>query len=200
MKKSFFALSFLLSVIFPFQILLAGSGPLDTIRANVTRVLDVLRDPALKGGSGKEAKEKKLEAIADETFDYTTLSRLTLSRNWNKLSEGQRKEFVGLYRQILENTYMDKVLSYTDEKVSFDKETLLSESKAEVHTRIITKTNENVPIVYRMNLTGGTWKVYDVVVEGISLVSNYRAQFEEILSKNSPDGLLELMRKKVREG
>jgi phospholipid transport system substrate-binding protein len=94
---------------------------------------------------------------------------------------------------------MDKILSYTDEKVSFDKEITLSDTRAEVQTRIVTKTSD-VPIDYRVALTDGAWKVYDVVVEGISLVSNYRAQFEAILSKDSPDELLKLMRKKVGEG
>jgi phospholipid transport system substrate-binding protein len=186
-------------MLFPSLILLARGGPLETVQAKITRVLEVLRDPALKAESAKDIRKKKLQAIADETFDYPLLSRMTLSRNWRKLSEEQKKEFIRLYRQILENTYMDKILSYTDEKVSFDKEITLSDTRAEVQTRIVTKTSD-VPIDYRVALTDGAWKVYDVVVEGISLVSNYRAQFEAILSKDSPDELLKLMRKKVGEG
>jgi phospholipid transport system substrate-binding protein len=198
-KRIFFVSSLLLLTLFPSLILLARGGPLETVQAKITRVLEVLRDPALKAESAKDIRKKKLEAIADETFDYPLLSRMTLSRNWRKLSEEQKKEFIHLYRQILENTYMDKILSYTDEKVSFDKEIMLSDTRAEVQTRIVTKTGD-VPIGYRVALTDGAWKVYDVVVEGISLVSNYRAQFEAILSKDSPDELLKLMRKKVGEG
>jgi phospholipid transport system substrate-binding protein len=198
-KRIFFVSSLLLLMLFPSLILLARGGPLETVQAKITRVLEVLRDPALKAESAKDIRKKKLQAIADETFDYPLLSRMTLSRNWRKLSEEQKKEFIRLYRQILENTYMDKILSYTDEKVSFDKEITLSDTRAEVQTRIVTKTSD-VPIDYRVALTDGAWKVYDVVVEGISLVSNYRAQFEAILSKDSPDELLKLMRKKVGEG
>ncbi len=193
MKKRMFGLALVLL----FMCSAHAGAPLDTVKVNADRVLDVLRDPKLKPASAKEIKKKKLEAIYAEMFDEVELSRRTLARNWNRLNEAQRKEFVHLYHQVLEKAYADKILSYTDEKIVFDKEVILSANLAEVHTRIITSSKE-IPIVYRVILSGGTWKVYDVVVENVSLVQNYRTQFNEILAKNTPEKLLEILRKKVK--
>ena len=176
-----------------------GAGvPLDTVERHVNEVLKVLRDPALQGEANKEAKQEKIEAIADEMFDYVALSRLTLGRNWRKFNGDQKKEFVQLYRSILEKAYMDRILSYTDEKVTFDKETMLSEKKAEVQTHIVTKSTE-IPIFYRVYLKDGTWKVYDVIIEGISLIKNYRTQFRDILANNPPEEVLKILRKKTEQ-
>jgi phospholipid transport system substrate-binding protein len=170
--------------------------PLDTVQGHVNNVLDVLRDPALQGEANKEAKEKKIESIADQMFDYVVLSRLTLGRGWKEFNKEQQKEFVSLYRSILEKAYMDKILSYTDEKVLFDKEMMLSENKAEVQTKIITKSTE-IPINYRVYLKDGQWRVYDVIIEGISLIQNYRTQFREILANNPPEEVLKILREKI---
>jgi len=175
-----------------------AATPLATVEVNVNKVLDVLRNPALKPESAKEIKKEKLVAIYEQMFDEIELSKRTLARNWNTLDMAQRQEFVQLFRQVLEKAYIDKILSYTNEKVVFDKQTILSENQAEVQTRIITASKE-IPISYRVILKDGTWRVYDVVVEGVSLVQNYRSQFNEILAKNPPKELLEILRKKVKE-
>ena len=172
--------------------------PFDTVKGHVNEVLRVLRDPALQGEANKEAKQEKIEAIADEMFDYVALSRLTLGRNWRKFNGDQKKEFVQLYRSILEKAYLDRILAYTDEKVTFGKETMLSKKKAEVQTHIITKSVE-IPIYYRVYLKDGEWKVYDIIIEGISLVKNYRTQFREILANNPPEEVLEILRKKTKK-
>ena len=172
--------------------------PLDTVEKNVSSVLDILRDPALQGEANQDAKQKKIESIADQMFDYVALSRLTLGKSWNQFSREQQKEFVSLYRTILEKAYMDKILSYTDEKVIFDKELMLAENKAEVQTKIITKSAE-IPIFYRVYLKEGEWKVYDVIIEGISLIKNYRTQFREILANNPPEEVLKILREKTGE-
>lgn len=172
--------------------------PLDTVEKHVNSVLTILRDPTLQGEANKEAKQKKIESIADQMFDYVALSRLTLGRGWKQFSKEQQKEFVSLYRTILEKAYMDKILSYTDEKVTFDKELMLSDNKAEVQTKIITKSAE-IPIFYRVYLKDGGWRVYDVIIEGISLIKNYRTQFREILANNSPEEVLKILREKTSE-
>jgi phospholipid transport system substrate-binding protein len=188
------AMMILILLISPLQ---AKAGvPLDTVEGHVNSVLDVLRDPAMQGEANKEAKEKKIESIADQMFDYIALSRLTLGRSWREFNKEQQKEFVSLYRAILEKAYMDKILSYTDEKVLFDKEMMLSEKKAEVQTRIITKSAE-IPISYRVYLKDGQWRVYDVIIEGISLIKNYRTQFREILVNNPPEEVLKILREKT---
>jgi phospholipid transport system substrate-binding protein len=172
--------------------------PLDAVQANVNKVLDVLRDPKLKAASAKEIKKEKLRSIYERMFDEVELSRRTLARNWNKLNTDQRQEFVRLFHQVLEKAYIDKILAYTNEKIIFDKESILSGSQAEVQTRVVTSTKE-IPIVYRVIQKDGVWGVYDVVVENVSLVQNYRSQFNDILAKNTPEQLLEILRKKVKE-
>jgi phospholipid transport system substrate-binding protein len=174
-----------------------AEAPLDTIQSNVNKVLDVLRDPKLKGESAKAIKREKLEVIYEQMFDEVELSMRTLGGNWSKLNPAQQKEFIQLYRQVLEKAYIDKILSYSDEKIVFSKENMLSNNQAEVQTKVITSSKE-IPIFYRVILKGGTWKVYDVVVENVSLVQNYRSQFNSILAKNTPDQLLETLRTKVK--
>ena len=181
-----------------FSLLPAYAGaPLSTVQANVDKVLDVLRDPALKGDSAKVAKKDKLRSIYGSMFDEVELSKRTLARNWNKLNTAQRQEFVQLYQEVLEKAYVDKILSYTNEKITYEKEIKLTENQVEVQTHVITSSNK-IPIFYRVILSSGTWKVYDVIVENVSLVQNYRTQFNNILEKNTPEQLLEILRKKVK--
>ena len=195
MKRHFVWLSILM---FLLSTLPAYAGaPLDTVQTNVNKVLDVLRDPKLKGESAKGIKKEKLEAVYEQMFDEVELSMRTMGGNWTKLNPAQQKEFIQLYRQILEKAYIDKILSYTDEKIVFSKENMLSKNQAEVQTKVITSSKE-IPIFYRVILKDGTWKVYDVVIENVSLVQNYRSQFNSILAKNTPDQLLETLRKKVK--
>jgi phospholipid transport system substrate-binding protein len=170
--------------------------PLDTVKVNVHSVLDILRNPKLKTESAKEIKKEKLRVIYEDMFDEVEFSKRTLTRNWNKFNPAQRAEFIKLFEQILEKSYADKILDYTNEKVEFYKENMLSDTQAEVQTKIITSSKE-IPIFYRMILKDGKWKVYDVVVENVSLIQNYRTQFNDILTKNTPEQLLEILRKKV---
>ena len=196
MKRLLVGFILLVLLIIPLHV--RAGVPFDTVKGHVNEVLRVLRDPALQGEANEEAKQEQIEAIADEMFDYVALSRLTLSRNWKKFNSDQKKEFVQLYRSILEKAYMDRILSYTDEKVTFGKETMLSEKKAEVQTHIITKSVE-IPIFYRVYLKDGKWKVYDVIIEGISLVKNYRTQFRDILANKPPEEVLKILRKKTEK-
>ncbi len=173
-----------------------AGAPLETVKGNVNKVLDVLRDSSIKGGSGEKIRKDKIRLISDKMFDYTELSRRTLGLNWNKFNTEQQKEFIELYKSILEGAYIDRIMSYTDEKIIFNKEIPLSEKTVEVQTTILTK-KADIPIFYRVILKGGEWRVYDVIIEGVSLVSNYRSQFSQILANKSPEGLLDTLRKKT---
>ena len=195
MKRHFIGLSIL--IFFLSTLPVYAGAPLDTVQTNVNKVIEVLRDPKLKGESAKGIKKEKLEAIYEQMFDEVELSMRTLGGNWTKLNPAQQQEFIQLYRQVLEKAYLDKLLSYTDEKIVFSKENMLSNNQAEVQTKVITSSKE-IPIFYRVIQKDGTWKVYDVVVENVSLVQNYRSQFNSILAKNTPDQLLEILRKKVK--
>lgn len=194
MKKQFFGLILVLLLIVPFP---AYAGPpLDTVKGHINKVLDVLSDSSLKGQSGKSAKKAKIRSISEKMFDYNELSRRTLGQNWNKFNNEQQKEFTELYKSILEDAYADKLITYTNEKVLFNKENILSEKTCEIQTTIVTK-KADIPIYYRVIQKEGEWRVYDIVIEGVSLVNNYRTQFREILASKSPDGLLDILRKKV---
>ncbi len=185
-------------MIFLFSLPVYAGVPADTVQANVNKVLDVLRDQKLKPASAKAIKKEKLRLIYDRMFDDFEMSRRTLARNWNSMNAAQRQEFVQLFRQVLEKAYIDKILSYTKEKIVFDRESTLAENQVEVQTRVVTASKE-IPISYRMILKNGVWKVYDVVIENVSLILNYRTQFNEILAKNSPEQLLVTLRQKVKE-
>jgi phospholipid transport system substrate-binding protein len=167
---------------------------MQTVRAGVEEVLQVLRDPAFK--KNEKAARKKIRAISLEFFDYVEMSRRTLGLNWNKLNLEQRKEFVSLFTDLLEDTYVDRILAYSDEKVNFTRTIPLTGKTAEVRTHVVTRTGQ-VPINYRAVRQETGWRVYDVVIEGVSLVSNYRTQFREILAKDTPEGLLKTLRKRV---
>jgi len=196
MKRLFMNVIFLLLLLLPSSVF--AGVPLDTVQVNVNKVLEVLRDPALKPVSAKTVKKEKLRVIYERMFDEVELSRRALARHWNSLNAAQRQEFVHLFRQVLENAYIDKILSYTNEKIVFDRERMLSANQAEVTTRIVT-SSKTIPITYRVIQKGGIWKVYDVVVENVSLIQNYRTQFNEILNGQKPEQLLQTLRKKVKE-
>ena len=195
MKKQFAVLSVL--IIFVLSIPVYAGVPMTTVEATVNRVLDVLRDSKLKSPTAKEKKKEKLRIIYKDMFDEIEFSKRTLTRNWNKFNPAERVEFVKLFEQVLEKSYIDKILDYSNEKIDFYKESMLSENQAEIQTKIITSSKE-VPIFYRVILKNGKWKVYDVVVENVSLVQNYRTQFNDILVKNTPEQLLEILRNKVK--
>jgi len=174
-----------------------AATPLETVRADINKVLDVLRDQSLKGEAGKKTKKTKIRALANGMFDYGELSRRTLGLHWKKLDPAQQKEFIDLYASLLEETYANRILSYSNEKVMYGKERSLSEKTVEVQTTIVTTNQTDIPINYRVINKGGDWKVYDVVIEGVSLINNYRTQFNEILANKPPAALLDILRKKV---
>ena len=166
------------------------------MKANVNDVLSVLRDPKLQCESGVKMKEQKIGAAADKVFDFIELSKRTLGLNWNKFSPDQRKEFVELYKTILRDAWVDKITSFTNQRINFIKEVSLSETTIEVQSIIYYEGGET-PIYYRVMKKETDWKVYDVVIEGVSLINNYSTQFREILANNPPEKVIETLRKKV---
>jgi phospholipid transport system substrate-binding protein len=171
----------------------------ETVEVQVNKVLKALADPAFKDQK-RDAKIVKIRSIVNEIFDYTELSRRTLGREWTKFNAQQQNEFVKLFGDLLEKTYADKLLSYSNEKVVFDKESMLREDQAEVTSNILTADGKKIPLDYRMIRKEAGWRVYDVIIEGISLVKNYRDQFRDILAKDSPEEVLKMLRDKVVKG
>ena len=199
MKKTYIALGVILlaiSSMLPFEALAAGAK--DTVQGQIDKMLTTMKQPGFKDQS-RDAQIAEVRKIINEVFDYEELSRRTLGREWKKFSPEQQTEFIDLFSKILENVYADRILAYTHEKIEFGKETELKKGRVEVESYIITLDNKKVPIFYRMSNKSGQWRVYDVVIEGISMVKNYRGQFREILKTKKPEDLLQTLREKAKE-
>jgi len=194
MRRQFVGITLFLCLVFPVS---AHAGvPLETVKGYADKVLDVLRDPSLKAESARTLKKERIEAILEKIFDFTELSKRTLAQHWSKFDPGQQKEFVGLYKTLLMETYTNKIMTYTDQKIVFNSEVALTENTFEVRSTVL-KNAGDIPINYRVMQKDGSWMVYDVVIEGVSLINNYRSQFREILANKPPESLLETLRKKV---
>lgn len=171
-----------------------AGAPMDAVQTHVDKFLKVLQDPALK--DKEEEQKQKLWDIALDLFDFTALSMRSLGQAWRDMSNEQKKEFTDLFAQLLQRTYMARIREYNNEKVAYDDEIILGEDKAEVQTRIVTQSKE-IPIVYRLYKNNNEWRVYDVLIENVSMVKNYRTQFREYLSNKTMDDLLEHLREKT---
>jgi len=194
MKKHLVRMTLILCLIFPLS---AFAGvPLESVKDHLEKVRDILRDPSLMDESAKKAKKDRIRTIAEKMFDFTELSKRTLAQNWSKFSPEQQKEFVELYTSFLGDAYVNKIMAYGDEKIVFNKEVALTEKTVEVRSAVLRK-NGDVPLYYRVILKDGVWRVYDIIIEGVSLINNYRSQFREILADKPPESLLETLRKKV---
>jgi phospholipid transport system substrate-binding protein len=199
MSRKYIRLSVILLAIMlllPFEVL--ASGAKDTVEVQINKMLTRMKEPSFKQLT-RDAKIVEIQQIINEVFDFNELSRRTLGRDWKKFSPDQQKEFVSLFEQILQNVYADRILAYTQEKIEFGKETELKKGRVEVESYIITLDNKRIPIFYRMSNKSGQWRVYDVVIEGISMIKNYRGQFREILKTKKPEDLLKTMREKTKE-
>jgi phospholipid transport system substrate-binding protein len=169
---------------------------LAAVQTRVNEVLKVLRNPALQGPKGEAEKKAQITAEADKFFDFVELSRRTLGLEWNRFSMDQRKEFVSLFKTLLRDTYIDRITAYKNEKVDFVNAVPLGENAVEVRSEVVTQGGK-VPIYYRVRNEGGQWKAYDVVIEGVSLITNYRSQFRQILLNQPPQGLIDSLKNKA---
>ena len=175
-----------------------GATPGETVENGVNKVLQTLGDPTFKA----KPKDEQIAVIGkeiDHLFDFTELSRRTLGREWKKMSAEQQKEFVQLFKKLLQGVYADRLLAYSDQKVIFEKETMLKKGRAEVQSYILAADGKKIPLFYRLSNKSGSWKAYDIIIEGVSMVKNYRTQFRQILAKDSPDKLIDILREKVKE-
>jgi phospholipid transport system substrate-binding protein len=176
-----------------------AATPMETVKAGVDKVLATLTDPAFKA-KPKDQQVAQLTDSINTIFDFEELSKRTLGKEWKNMNDAQQTEFVQLFRELLQGVYADRLLAYSDQKIIFDKEDTLKKGTAEVQSYLQTSDGKKIPLFYRLTDKSGSWKVYDVIIEGVSMVKNYRTQFREILSKDSPDKLLEILRSKVGKG
>jgi phospholipid transport system substrate-binding protein len=173
------------------------TGPLERVRTSVSRVLAIVQAPhAVASGGGQRRTE--IRRIAQGLFDFNEMARLTLARHWKDRSVREQEEFVQLFTDLLERSYLTTIENYAGEKVAFLGETV-SGPYAQVRSRIITERRMEISIDYRLIESGARWAVYDVVLDGVSLVSNYRSQFNSIIRTSSFDELLAKLRSRQIE-
>ena len=172
---------------------LAASSPTDEVRTSVDAVLAILDNEQLN----YDDKRTQIRVIVKERFDFRAMSQRTLATNWKKTTDEEKDKFVELFSQLIENSYVGKIESYTNERVDYPGEKV-SGRKAVVETLIIT-SSADIPVDYRVYQKGQQWLVYDVIIEGVSLISNYRSSYQEIMKKEGFDGLLAKMRAKIDE-
>ena len=197
MNKKLFAVVMILAMVLLIPLFaLAEESPMATVETGVNKVLATLKDPGFKTKS-KDAQVADLTNVISTIFDFDELSKRTLGKGWKSMNDAQQKEFVDLFTQLLQGVYADRLLAYSDQKVIFDKENIIKKGQAEVQSYLQTADGKKIPLFYRLTDKNGSWKVYDVIIEGVSMVKNYRTQFREILSKDSPEKLLEILRSKV---
>jgi len=173
-------------------------APLRQIKETVDKILDVLSNPQYAPADQTEAKKKLIFSLVDDRFDFQEMSQRTLASNWRTINADERETFVNLFSKLLENTYIKKIEQYSDEKVLFGAQEIRGD-RAVVESSVIRKDIET-PIVYRLKLeNGGKWMVYDVVIEGVSLVANYRSQFSGVIEREKFSGLTARLEKKIAE-
>jgi len=170
--------------------------PTDQLRQRVDEVVRVLDDPSNKGKPAQ--RRAAVRKISEEIFDYPDTARRTLGPHWTARTPEEQREFVQLFADLLDRAYFSKIDRYQGEKVRYGAETI-NGNEAIVKTMIVTRAGSEVPIDYRMHLADGRWLVYDVNIEGVSLVSNYRTQFNKIVQTESYQTLVQKLRAKDAE-
>ncbi len=172
----------------------SAAGPTDVLRPTLTQIAAIIDDPALHGDAHKLERRANIMAVASQGFDFAEMSKRTIGRTWKTISEQQRARFVVLFTRLLENAYIGKLESYTGTTTKYVGEKIKG-SKAKVST-IVNDKGVAIPVNYIMLQKGPVWKVYDINIEGVSLVRNYREQFKSILRKSKFDGLVKILEKK----
>ena len=174
-----------------------STQPLDVIRSRIDQVMNLLKDPRYQDSAQKGLQREKMWEVIGQVFDFQEMGKRALARSWRKFNSEEREAFSKLYSELLSNTYIDKIQrGYRDEEVTYLGQEMVSETKALVKTKVL-RQGVQIPVSYRLFKRDETWKVYDVNIEGVSLVKNYRAQFSKILLKRPPSHLIDLLRKKV---
>ena len=199
MKRKFLYLSIIgLAVLLILPLRVYAADAKTTVETQINKMLARMQEPSFKEQS-RDAKLADIRKIINEIFDYQELSERTLGRDWKKFKPEQQTEFVDLFSKLLENVYADRILAYTHEKIEFGKVTELRKDQVEIESYIITTDNKKVPLFYRLIQKDGNWRGYDVVIEGVSMIKNYRGQFREMLTNKTPEDLLQTLREKVKE-
>lgn len=175
------------------------ASPIDEIHQTVDAVLAVVNDTTLQAPGREAARREAALRVIEPRFDFPEIARLALGRYWRARSAAERQQFVTLFSRLLERAYVGRILAYSGESVQYLGQTL-SDDRATVRTRIVTLRDTDVPVDYRLLRQGDHWLVYDVRIEGVSLVENYRVQLNEVMATSSFGNLLKKMEARLQDG
>jgi phospholipid transport system substrate-binding protein len=176
----------------------AAGPPTEHLRTSVDQVLKVLADAELRRDGRTLERRRLIRGIANDIFDFGEISRRSLAVHWQQRTPAERAEFVALFGDLLESAYIAKIEGYSGEKIVYAGDTV-DGSLALVRTRILTRQGPEIPVDYRMFLRGEQWRAYDVNIEGVSLVANYRSQFNSIIQRAGYSDLVAKLRAKQEE-
>jgi phospholipid transport system substrate-binding protein len=170
----------------------------DEVKRVVDEVVRIVADPELKKPQKEQQRRQALRNVIGTIFDYQEMAQRSLATHWKERTPAEKKEFVSLFQTLLENSYAGKIESYHNEKIVYLKESVEGQ-RAEVKSKVIAPKGDEYALDYRLMQKGGKWLVYDVVIEGVSLVSNYRGQFNRIVNGQGYPQLVKKLRTKSEE-
>ncbi len=188
-------LLFVLCTILLFNRPVNAAEPMQRLHEAVDKVIQVLKDPSLKAPDKTEQRRQAIRKAVSEIFDFQEMAKRALARYWRKRTPEEKKEFVMLFRNLLERTYLKRIEAYRDEKILYTDERI-DPPYALVKTVVVTSKGVEIPINYRLMKKNDKWMVYDVIIEGVSLVNNYRKQFSQIIRTSSYEELVKRLKQK----
>jgi phospholipid transport system substrate-binding protein len=177
------------------SVCLAGSDATIQLKRTIDAVIEIAKDKRLK--SNKVDRRMAMQKAIDERFSYPQMVRRSLGKTWDSLSDQDKQNFIKLFKGLLENSYASKLESYSDEKINFTSE-VVKGKYALVKTDVV-RPNSTIGVDYKLILDNGKWEVYDFVIEGVSMVRNYKSQFTKIIRRDSYEVLVEKLTKKINE-
>ncbi|MBN1850006.1 MAG: ABC transporter substrate-binding protein [Deltaproteobacteria bacterium] len=199
MRQKFFKPGILfLAITFAMTSSLWAGAPTDQLKTTIDKVIGILSDSDLKAPEKSDEKKQKVRGAVDEIFDWAAFSQRAMAKYWKERTPEEKKEFIDLFGRLLERTYLDKVENYSGETVKYVGEKI-DGKYAIVNTIVLSKSNAEIDVNYRLRDKDGKWMVYDVYIEGVSMVNNYRIQFTDILMKSSYQELVKRLEEKIAE-
>jgi len=192
-------LTFFLLLLFVFPSIGSAGEATDRIKTVSDKIFSIISDKTLQAPEMKEKKEQMIMAAVEGAFNWEEFSKRALAKNWSKRTDAEKKEFISLFKELIKRTYMEKSGQYSGGKVEFLDEKIDGEYGV-VKSQLVSSSGTQTPVDYRVMKKDGAWWVYDVYIEGVSLVSNYRSQFNDILVKSPFEELIKRLKEKIAKG
>ena len=175
-----------------------ADSPTAEVKATVDQVINVLKDPRYQGQAQREERRRLLREIIFPRFDFQEMAKRSLGPEWNRRTAEEQRELVKLFTDFVEKAYVRRIESYTNEKFIYTGENI-DEPYAEVDSKLETSKGEEITVDYLLNRVAGDWKVYDLIIDDVSIVNNYRSQFDRVISESSYAELVRRIKQKVEE-